>query len=338
MQEAKLRLSCGTTFTGRSNGKRGVGEVVFTTGMTGYVETLTDPSYRGQIVCFTYPLIGNYGVPPKERWESEQVHAAGVVVSEGCENWHHYEGKQSLLQWLDIPVITEVDTRAVTKILREQGVMLGGIDSDAFVDPNERALMEEVAQEELLLDRGHDKTIIAVDCGMKSNILRLLEELPVNIRRVPATYDYSQEPFDALFLSNGPGDPAMAEKTCAILQRAMEKKKPIFGICLGTQLLAMAAGATTYKLPYGHRGHNQPVLEHKTGRCLITSQNHGYAVEKESLSKDWEVTFTNLNDGSVEGIEHKHLPFFAVQFHPEACPGPLDATYLFEKFHKMVVS
>lgn len=318
------------------------GEVVFTTGMTGYIETLTDPSYAGQIIVFTYPLIGNYGVPAKKYWESTKIHARGVIVSEACTQWSHPQGQKSLLEWLDeqqVPIITDVDTRALTKLLRESGVMLGAIVAKAptsFIDPNKDHLAAEVSIKAKKTYGKGKKTIIAVDCGMKENIIRCLEEYPLTIHRVPYNYDYSEEKWDGVFLSNGPGDPARCTETITILRKAMEKKKPIFGICLGSQLMGLAAGARTYKLPYGHRGHNQPCQQTKTNHCVMTSQNHGYAVDETTLPKGWYVNYRNLNDNSVEGVAHKTLPFFSVQFHPEAAPGPTDTRELFEKFYRLL--
>ncbi|MFA4830612.1 MAG: glutamine-hydrolyzing carbamoyl-phosphate synthase small subunit [Patescibacteria group bacterium] len=360
------------------------GEVVFTTGMTGYVETLTDPSYAGQIIVFTYPLIGNYGVPAVKTprwgvsgarwgvsrhgisgWESNKIHAAGVVVSEACENWSHADGKLSLLEWLKeqkVPIITGVDTRALTKMLREYGVMLGAINTRhearntrhetrntkletivrlpitnyKFIDPNKKNLVAKVSCKKKKTYGKGKKIIFAVDCGMKESIMRELKKFDLTIHRVPYNYDYTKEKFDGVVLSNGPGDPMMANETIEILKRAMKFKKPIFGICLGSQLMGLAAGAKTYKLPYGHRGQNQPVIETATKRCYITSQNHGYAVNEKSLPRDWRVNFRNLNDGSVEGVAHKRLPFFSVQFHPEAAPGPTDTARLFRQFYELL--
>lgn len=341
---SRLVLSDGTVFHGYSpdhQQETTYGEVVFSTGMTGYPESLTDPSYKGQILTFTYPLIGNYGVSEAETWESKRIHAYGVVVSEACTQWSHSKGSRSLLQWLreqGCPLITRVDTRALTRKIRSKGAMLGVITTQEtppseFVDPNKECLISQVSIQKEQCYNEEPKVVVAVDCGMKENILRSLAKLPITVRRVPYNYDYSNENFDGVFLSNGPGDPETCVETVSILQRAMQKQKPIFGICMGSQLMALAAGAKTYKLPYGHRGHNQPCQELSTGRCYITSQNHGYAVDESSLSEEWEVSFRNLNDGSVEGIAHKTLPFFTVQFHPEAAPGPTDTQWLFEKFY-----
>lgn len=317
------------------------GEVVFNTGMTGYPESLTDPSYAGQILNFTYPLIGNYGVPHAEQWESKKIHAHGVVTSQVCREWSHHSGLHSFLEWLklqNIPLITGVDTRSLTKLLRESGTMLGAIlekphQTFKFNDPNQRHLVSDVSISKKITYKNGKKTVIAVDCGMKENILRSLAKFPLTIHRVPHDYDYTNDEFDGIFLSNGPGDPVRCQEALTVLKKALKIGKPIMGICLGTQLLALASGAKTYRLPYGHRGHNQPCIDVESKRCYITSQNHGYAVDEKTLSKDWKVSFRNLNDQSVEGICHQSLPYFSVQFHPEATPGPTDTLWLFEKFY-----
>lgn len=343
MQPANLFLENGMVFKGKSpEWQQGAfdGEIVFTTGMTGYDAALTDPSYAGQILTFTYPLMGNYGIPPSDMWESERIFASGVIVSNACIHWSHGKSTQSLLQWLEaqrVPVIMGVDTRHLTKILRERGTMLGAISSadtppDNYRDPNNASLADLVSISQKAIYGSGAKKVIAVDCGMKTNILRHLQKFPLTIHRVPYHYDYSEEDFDGIFLSNGPGNPEMYMKTVSVLRKAMQKKKPIFGICLGAQLLALSAGAKTYKLAYGHRSHNQPCMDLTNKRCYITSQNHGYAVEEKSLPTDWKVSFRNLNDGTIEGIAHVSLPFSAVQFHPEAMPGPKDTEWLFENF------
>ena len=342
-----LFLKTGQSFPGLSPAyQKGdfFGEVVFNTGMTGYVETLTDPSYNGQILAFTYPLIGNYGVPKSSTWESKKIHVAGVILSEACLRYSHQTGLQSLLEWFKeerVPVIADIDTRALTKVIRESGVMLGAITSGTkkitkFVDPNTRNLVAEVSILKPKIYGHGKKRIIAVDCGMKENIMRCLQKYPWTIVRVPYDYDYSTEKFDGVFLSNGPGDPAKNTKTIEVLKKVLKLKKPVFGICLGSQIMALSAGAKTYKLRYGHRGQNQPCQEKQTEKCVITSQNHGYAVDEKTLPPGWLVNFKNLNDNSVEGVAHTSLPFFSVQFHPEANPGPTDTEYLFEKFYSLV--
>jgi carbamoyl-phosphate synthase small subunit len=320
------------------------GEVVFTTGMVGYVESLTDPSYAGQILTFSYPLIGNYGVPKKQHWESSKIHASGVIVGELSPFYAHYQAESSLVEWLEkqkVPLLCGVDTRALTKSLRTSGVALGAItqdtkDPDHFFDPNKTHLVAKVSCPEIKEYGSGKKKIIVVDCGMKENILRCLLQFPVKIKRVPHNYDYLGEDYDGIFISNGPGDPVQCKETIAVLEKAILRNKPIFGICLGAQILALSIGAKTYKLPYGHRGQNQPCQTPGSKRCYLTSQNHGYAIEETTLPDDWKVTFRNLNDLSVEGIAHRTHPFFAVQFHPEASPGPVDAMYLFKQFYELL--
>ncbi|MFQ5729396.1 MAG: glutamine-hydrolyzing carbamoyl-phosphate synthase small subunit, partial [Waddliaceae bacterium] len=291
-EKAFLLLKNGEMFKGYSpSWQKGAfyGEVVFTTGMTGYSESLTDPSYTGQILTFTYPLIGNYGIPPKEQWESLKIHARGVVVSEACKAWSHHTGIQSLRNCLkaqQVPIIMGVDTRALTKMLRAHGTMLGVLAKEplkkpSFSDPNKEHLVSYAARREVTTYGRGQKVVIAIDCGMKENIIRSLTKLPITVRRVPFDYDFTQEPYDGIFISNGPGDPIKCSETIPYLQKAMKGNKPIFGICLGTQLLALAAGGTTYKLPFGHRGQNQPCIDLETQQCYVTSQNHGYAVDEK---------------------------------------------------------
>lgn len=338
MRPSRLHLADGKRFSGQSPAWQTDdyhGEAVFNTGMTGYVESLTDPSYAGQILVFTYPLIGNYGVPDPETWESLKIHAAGVVVSQACEEWSHTLGRDSLAGWLrvqGVPLITGVDTRTLTRHLRSSGTMPGAISGRRSVTPK---LLDPVRAGVggPVTYAGSGTTVVLVDCGVKTNILRSLLDLGVTVKRVPADYDYTSEPFDGVLLSNGPGDPTDYAPTITITRKALKSGKPVFGICLGSQVMALAAGGKTYKLPFGHRGHNQP-CQAGDDRCYITSQNHGYAINDKSLPKDWRVSFRNLNDNSVEGIEHSRLPYFAVQFHPEACPGPTDTAWLFEKFRK----
>ncbi|HLD64159.1 MAG TPA: glutamine-hydrolyzing carbamoyl-phosphate synthase small subunit, partial [Candidatus Peribacteraceae bacterium] len=340
------------------------GEVVFNTGMVGYPESLTDPSYRGQILTFTYPLIGNYGVPSEEknRWgfannlESEAVQVRGVIVANESRDFSHFKAVSSLHNWLEhhkIPGITGIDTRALTKKLREHGVMLGRITQNdgaanpgAIKDPNEDNLVAEVSCKGVVTYEPQveaKKTVAVFDCGIKRNILRSLLQRGVRVHRLPWDFDLSGSDlqYDAVLISNGPGDPKSCVATIAQIKKAMEKNIPVFGVCLGNQLLALAAGGDTYKLRYGHRGANQPCVEHDmkgipTERCIITSQNHGFAVDEKSLPEGWHVWFTNANDGTVEGIRHNSGRFFTVQFHPEATPGPEDANYLFDEFLKAI--
>lgn len=337
---ARLDLADGTVFRGQAPAWQQAtyhGEVVFTTGMTGYVESLTDPSYAGQILVFTYPLIGNYGVDLQAA-ESDKIQVSGVIVSEAAVGWSHSGADRSLLEWLqsqNIPVLMDVDTRALTRHLRTCGSMAGAIGWQA-AKPSDLQLETRLVSiaKPIIYNQKQTKKIILVDCGSKENIVRSLLKLPVQVKRVPYDYDYTAEPYDGVLLSNGPYDPTDYQTTIEIARRALKIGKPIFGICLGNQLLGLAAGAKTYKLKYGHRGHNQPCLEFGSGRAFITSQNHGYAIDEASLPKGWVVSFKNLNDGSVEGIEHTAKPFFSVQFHPEACPGPTDTQWLFERFYK----
>ncbi len=340
-----LELEDGTSFAGVSFGHNGpaAGEVVFTTGMVGYVESLTDPSYRGQILVATYPLIGNYGVPAtgeSDRFESSRIQVSGLVVARAHGDTSHAGAARSLGEWLSsegVPGIEGVDTRQLTLRLRERGTMLGRIvpeadEPPAYFDPNVVDIVRQVSLgEPVLLGKGR-KRVILVDCGVKASILRELLARGVEVRQVPHDFDYTGERFDGVLVSNGPGDPARCGRTVEVLKRAMVTGRPVFGICLGAQLLALAAGARTYKLRYGHRGQNQPCREAGTERCRLTSQNHGFAVEAGTLPADWEVWFENANDGTVEGIRHKRRPFSAVQFHPEAAPGPLDSKDLFDRF------
>lgn len=336
-----LVLQDGEIYEGVFPSKGGLvsGEVVFTTGMTGYPESLTDPSFAGQILVFTYPLIGNYGINFNDL-ESEKIQVRGAIISETTENWSHSASLTSLAKWLEREgalLLAGVDTRKLVKRLRSGGSTLGMITDNVkvkenFYDPNAIDIVSTVTQKEIRSYGKGKKRIIAVDCGMKKSLLDSLLEFPCEILRVPADYDFSNENYDGVFISNGPGDPEKAKSTIENLKKAMKKGKPIFGVCLGCQLMAIAAGAKTEKLKFGHRGQNVPAIDVKSGRCYITSQNHGFAVKEETLPEDWEVLFRNLNDATVEGIMHRTKPFFAVQFHPEAAPGPTDTRFLFERF------
>lgn len=344
----KLILEDGTVFEGKSFGyhKSIAGEVVFNTAMTGYPESLTDPSYKGQILVSTYPLIGNYGVPSDEKedglpkfYESDEIHVNGFIVSEYSTEYSHWNAKKSLGDWLKehkIPGIFDVDTRALTKILRESGSMLGKIivedEEIEYYDPNKDNLVDMVSCKEKLSYGNGDLKIIMVDTGAKYNIIRCLTKRGATVVRVPWDYDFTQDDYDGLMLSNGPGDPQMCEATIKNITKALEKDTPIFGICLGNQLLGLAAGGGSHKLKYGHRSHNQPVQEVGTNTCYITSQNHGFVLDTDSLGENWEPAFVNVNDGTNEGIRHKTKPFFSTQFHPEATSGPTDTEVLFDVF------
>src|SRR3989344_4108131 len=343
----KLALVDGSEYGGKSFGAAASasGEIVFNTGMVGYVESLTDPSYAGQILVLTYPLIGNYGVPDKKYWESKKIQIAGLIVSEHSESYSHHAAKKSLSDWLKengVPAISGVDTRALTKKLREHGVILGQLISSGrakhFTDPNKENLVGRVSLRKKQIVGQGKRTIVLVDCGAKENILRsLVSRLPsqaggVRVIRVPWNYDFNREKYDALVISNGPGDPTQCASTIENIRKAMSVGKPILGICLGNQLLALAAGAKTYKLKYGHRSQNQPCINAENGRCYITSQNHGFAVDEKTLPSGWKVWFTNANDGTNEGIKHDSKPWRSVQFHPEATPGPTDTNWIFDDF------
>jgi carbamoyl-phosphate synthase small subunit len=363
MRRGRLRLEDGSVFEGVAfgAGEAVAGEVVFSTGMVGYPESLTDPSYAGQILVLTYPLVGNYGVPAFERdafglprgFESERIQAAGLVVWEHSERYSHQRAARSLDDWLrseGIPALAGVDTRAVTKLLRLHGTMLGALepaDADGslpLVDPNATDLVATVTVPELTrYDSGAAgaPTVVLLDCGAKASIVRSLLVRGMNVVRVPHDHYFPGLSFDGLVISNGPGDPTMCRAAIRNIERALALDAPILGICLGNQLLALAAGAETYKLPFGHRSQNQPCVEvlpsgERGRRCVITSQNHGYAVRSGSLPDDWRLWFVNANDGTVEGIRHQSKPRWSVQFHPEANPGPVDSAWIFDDFAEAV--
>ena len=346
---AKLVLEDGTAFEGISFGyeKNTNGEVVFNTGMVGYPETMTDPSYRGQILVFTYPLIGNYGVPGDKKesdlyknFESDEIHVRGLIISNYSEEYSHWSAEKSLSGWMienKIPGISGIDTRMLTRYLRDKGTMLGKIiidekDEIDFQDVNKINLVGEVSIKEPKEYKMNKKKIVLVDCGTKNNIIRAFLGRNISVLRVPYNYEFQKEKADGILISNGPGDPKVCTETIENARKAMENNIPILGICLGSQILALAAGANTYKLKYGHRGHNQPCNELGTKRCYITSQNHGYAVDSETLPEDWREWFVNDNDGTNEGLLHISKPFFAAQFHPEASPGPDDSEFIFDMF------
>ena len=344
----KLALEDGTVFTGKSFGHEEsvAGEVVFNTAMTGYPESLTDPSYKGQILVLTYPIVGNYGVPREDMendlykfFESDRLHISALVISDYSERYSHWNAERSLGEWLKqnkIPGIYDVDTRHLTKLLREKGTMLGRVVFDGrepeYYDPNQDNLVARVSVGERQVYGNGKYRILLIDCGVKYNIIRYLLQRDTTVIRVPWDHDLGKEDFDGLFISNGPGDPKQCKSTIQNLSRAYESDRPIFGICLGNQLMALAAGADTYKLKYGHRSHNQPVLEVGTDKAYITSQNHGYAIDNGTIPEGWEPLFINLNDQTNEGMKHLTKPFFSTQFHPEASGGPTDTAYLFDVF------
>lgn len=341
-KKAKLILENGKTFVGDMPNWQNFnieGEVVFNTGMTGYEETLTDPSYKGQIITFTYPLIGNYGVSDETYFESSTIHVNAIIVQSVYRNPLHYNSKKTFLKWLEenkIPILMNIDTRELTKIIRNHGVINGKIIIDEklpiTISDNSNLVSKVSIKKPQTFGNGKYK-IILVDCGAKKNILNTLLKYDLTIKVVPFNYDYRNENFDGLFLSNGPGDPKECKDTICILSDYIKNSsKPIFGICLGMQLIALAIGANTYKLKFGHRGQNQPCIDTITQKCYLTSQNHGYAVNENSLKKDWLISFKNLNDNTVAGIKHKKKQFCAVQFHPEANPGPNDTNFFFQDF------
>jgi carbamoyl-phosphate synthase small subunit len=365
-KKAILLLEDGTSFIGNGFGATGKssGEVVFSTQMVGYPEALTDPSYKGQILTFTYPMVGNYGVPSNELnlglplyFESDHIQVQGLIIHELCHEPFHWASTRTLDQWLTdegVPGIYGVDTRRLTKKLRTRGVMLGILqvfgdgeepdlgallkDGKNIPDPNLTDLVKEVSiQKTVKYTVQGKKTVVLIDCGVKYSIIRNLLKRDINVIRVP--YDTSASEIlsynpDGVFLSNGPGDPKKCVKTIEAI-RELSEKTPIMGICLGAQILALALGGDTYKLKFGHRAQNQPALDLNTKRCYITTQNHGYAIDPESLNNTpLEPWFLNPNDKTTEGIRHKTKPVFAVQWHPEASPGPYDTELLFDKFAK----
>ena len=354
MKDVTLVLEDGTTFKGKSFGYDApvAGEVVFNTAMMGYPESLTDPSYAGQLMTLTYPLVGNYGVPRfsfEENglptfMESDKIYASAIIVSDYGEEYSHWNAHESLADWLKrekVPGVTGIDTRQLTKVLREHGVMMGTIKPIGTIgtigtieDYSTINWVDRVSCKDIIkYNEGAGKKVVLVDCGVKANIIRCLIKRGVEVIRVPWNYDYTDMDFDGLFLANGPGDPDMCEDAVNIIRKQMsQSRKPICGICMGNQLLAKAGGATIYKLKYGHRSHNQPVREVGTNRCYVTSQNHGYAVDAATLGKEWRELFVNMNDGSNEGIRHQTNPWFSSQFHPEACSGPVDTEFMFDRF------
>ena len=356
----KLVLEDGTEMQGRAFGAAGLvsGEVVFNTGMTGYVETLTDPSYRGQILVMTYPLVGNYGVPPERRsgsidlpYESNRIQVQGLVVQQYVDQHSHHAASRSLDAWLTqagVPAVSGIDTRTLTRRLREHGTMRGWLmpETMSLSEAQKSAASVEmtnevfraVAPKEPIRYQGGDLTVLAVDVGIKDNIVRSLLSRGATVIRAPWHADLATlaTEADGIIIGNGPGDPKDLSGLIEQIRRLLGSfDRPIFGICLGNQILTLAAGGDTYKLPYGHRGVNQPVQDLLTRRCYITSQNHGYAVRDAALPPDWEPWFVNVNDGTNEGVRSRLRPYFSVQFHPEANPGPKDTGFLFDDFLRL---
>lgn len=349
---AALFLADGSRFDGHGLGFEGtaLGEAVFYTGMTGYEEALTDPSYAGQILTFTYPMIGNYGVSGTAAQYSRAC-VAGAVIKQIAHHPSHHLAKRDLPSWLDeqkVPTLVGADTRAITIALREHGTIWAALAvGEVALDRAERVLADFVrtastkelvpsvaTQQPFVEGSGSGTRVALVDCGVKRAILRELEALGAQVTVLP--YNATEEEIlasqpDAVFISPGPGDPTDLPQTIGTL-RGLIGRKPLYGICLGHQLLALACGASTYKLPYGHRGGNQPVKDLIADDVIITAHNHGYAVDARSLPADLEPTMTNLNDGTNEGFRHRSLPIAAVQFHPEASPGPYDARRLFAEW------
>lgn len=356
MKKATLVLDDGTRFEGESFGYDGnvAGEVVFNTAMTGYIESLTDPSYAGQLMTLTYPLVGNYGVPSDETgpdgietfMESDRIYASGIIVGDYSEEFSHWNARESLSEWLrreKVPGITGIDTRYLTQVIREHGVMMGRILVEGATgmpeekDYNSINYVDLVSTPEVRTYGGGQgrKRVVLVDCGAKNNIIRCLLNRGVEVIRVPWDHDFNDMQFDGLFISNGPGNPEQCQAAVDNIRRFIsnpDEKRPLMGICMGNQLLGKAAGASIHKLKYGHRSHNQPVRMEGTDRCFITSQNHGFVIDPSTLEEGWVPYFTNMNDGSNEGIRHVSKPWFSSQFHPEASGGPVDTEFLFDDF------
>lgn len=340
-----LILEDGSKFTGTSFGfqKSSAGEVVFSTGMVGYPESLTDPSYKGQILILTYPIIGSYGVPDKKYWESDAIQVSGLVVSNYINTPSHFQSKFSLGDWLKrekVPALEITDTRLLTQIIRTKGTMLGKIiikKDLEFYDPNKTNLVADVSTKKILREGTGTKTVVLIDCGTKLNIKRNLIKRGLKVITVPWNFNLftnKVEKFDAVVVSNGPGDPKMVQETINIVRKILDKKIPLLGICLGHQILTLAGGGNTYKLKFGHRSQNQPCILKGSKRCFLTTQNHSFAVNR--IPNGFKSWFENANDGSNEGIIHKKYPFMSVQFHPESNPGPQDGEWIFDYFLKRI--
>lgn len=347
---ASLVLRDGAVFDGFQFGNRApaAGEVVFNTGMVGYPEAITDPSYFGQILVLTYPLIGNYGVPSFEKdsfgmplhFESDRIQIRALVTATYNGDYHHWNADRSLGEWLDsegVPGLHGVDTRALARHLRERGTVPGrivvhGEEPLPWYDPSSENVVSHVSRHKPVTFGVGKPRIAVIDCGVKNNIIRCLLRRGASVTVVPWDCDLREIEYDGILVSNGPGDPGQVGDLSRRVAALLESERPVFGICLGCQILGLAAGGRTFKLPYGHRGQNQPVAEVNSGRWAITSQNHGYAIDHRSIPSGWEVWFTNGNDGTVEGLRMIDGPHQAVQFHPEAVCGPVDTAYLFDEF------
>lgn len=359
-QRWRLELEDGTILYGTGFGaaRAVAGEVVFNTGMAGYVESLTDPSYRGQILVLTYPLIGNYGVPAPRMpgtldgpYESDRIQVQGLIVQQYVDEPSHHASRRSLGSWLtgeDVPAVTGIDTRTLTRRLREFGTMRGWLSPDTMARAEVKngaeqrdmraGIFREVAPAAPVRYEAGPLEVLVVDAGAKDNIVRSLLARGASVTRAPWHCELAPlaERADGILIGNGPGDPKDLGPLITQIRTLLGRhRRPIFGVCLGNQILCLAAGGDTYKLPYGHRGVNQPVRDVQTGRCYVTSQNHGYAVREDSLPAGWQPWFVNINDGSNEGIRSITEPHFSVQFHPEAAPGPQDTAFLFDDFLRL---
>lgn len=354
MAKAILQLKDGLTYEAESFGAptSKSGEVVFSTGMMGYPEGLTDPSFKGQLLVLTYPLVGNYGVPNTHFWEADRLMVSGLIVSDYIDTPSHFQSENTLAKWFqneNLPLIQIKDTRGLTQHIREYGSVLGRITIDKqvdYYDPNNENLIMQVSTQQISYmpsGKKNSKTILLLDCGAKGNIINSLKKRGVSIIIVPWNFDpfstngqskleevTGSKEFDGLFISNGPGDPTFVKETISVIKKSLTEKIPTMGICLGHQLLTLASGGTTTKMKYGHRSQNQPCLMEGSPRCFITTQNHGFATH--DIPTGFKKWFTNANDGTNEGIIHDKLPFMSVQFHPEATPGPYDAEWIFDYY------
>ena len=348
MTDIKIILEDGAEFSGKSFGYQGsaAGELVFNTAMTGYPESLTDPAYKGQILVMTCPLAGNYGIPCNDRengipkyFESDSIHVSALVVTDYTAEHSHWAACNSLGGWMKenrIPGVYDVDTRALTQHLREKGTMQGKIvfnhQDVPFNHPDHDHPVGMVSCKEKIVYGNGAHRILLVDCGVKYNIIRDLIANDCSVIRVPWNYDFLDEDYDGLLISSGPGDPKKCKATVQNVAKALQRNKPVMGIGLGGLLMGLAVGADTFKLKFGHHGHNQPVRLSGSNTAFITAQNHGFALNSDTLPKEWEPYYVNLNDGANEGFRHKTKPFFSVQFHHEASAGATDTEYMFGRF------